>query len=284
MSGRLLLTGADGFTGRHLASAALEAGFDVYGLRADLTRAEAVLEEIGGQHFDFVVHLAAISAVTHTDEAALYAVNLFGSLNLISALHHLQHAPQKIIVASSANVYGNSPLSPIDESAPTAPTNHYAMSKLAMEHMVAAASEALPVVVARPFNYTGIGHDERFVVPKLVRHFRERRATVQLGNIGVEREFNDVRDICLMYLRLLDKGNAGETYNLCTGSSYSLTHIINALQDLTGHEIAPRVNPKFVRDNEVHTLCGDPSKLLDCLGPLPRHALEDTLQWMMEGG
>lgn len=282
MARRILLTGAQGFTGRHFVHAAEAHGTAIVALRADLEDAAAVARELAGEDFDYVVHLAAISAVTHADEPAFYRVNLFGTLNLLEALCALASPPRKVVLASSANIYGNSPSSPISETAAPAPINHYAMSKLAMEHMSAQYSDRLPLVAVRPFNYTGAGQDTRFVVPKLVAHFRERRPAVELGNIDVEREFNDVRDICDVYLKLLESGDPGEVYNICSGRTHRLRDVIHCLQDLSGHSIDVRVNPEFVRRNEVQRLCGNPEKLRECIGEAPRGDLETTLGWMLE--
>ena len=281
MGKSILLTGADGFTGQHFSQSANERGYSVYALSSDLVNRDDITSELSGKTFDYVVHLAAISAVTHADELALYQVNLLGTLNLLQVLASQASTPEKIIIASSANIYGNAPESPIGELATPAPVNHYAMSKLAMEFMLEKFQEKLPLVTVRPFNYTGVGQDERFVIPKLVNHFKHRKAWVELGNISVEREFNDVRTVCDTYLELLIHGKAHEAYNVCSGTTHSLTQVVEILARLTGHELELRVNPDFVRENEVHRLCGNPEKIEACLGTLKHRALDDTLQWML---
>jgi len=281
---KLLLTGARGFTGQHFTKAAQQAGYEVHPLSADMTNAKAVATKTAAVAPDFVVHLAAISAVTHADEEALYRVNLFGTLNLLKALVALPQAPKLVLLASSANVYGNADTSPIDESICPAPVNHYAMSKLAMEFMSATFADRLPLVTARPFNYTGIGHDMRFVIPKLVEHFARRAETIELGNLDVEREFNDVRTVCEAYLRLLQQGQPGQKYNVCSGRPVSLKFVIDALKKISGHDLQVNVNPDFIRANEVHRLCGNPAKLEACIGALQYPPLEDTLRWMLSAG
>ncbi len=278
---RLLLTGARGFTGQHFAAAAQQAGYEVLPLSSDLTDREAVAAEAEQITPDIVVHLAAISAVTHADEDAFYRVNLFGTLNLLEALKALPKPPSRVLLASSANVYGNSLVSPIDETTCPAPINHYAVSKLCMEHMSATFAEHLPLVTVRPFNYTGLGHDERFVIPKLVSHFLHKASTIELGNLSVEREFNDVRTVCETYLRLLKLAEPGQIYNVCSGRPVSLNTVIDQLKQITGHELKVRVNPAFVRVNEVHRLCGSPVKLEACIGLLQHPSLEKTLRWML---
>lgn len=282
MNASLLLTGADGFTGQHFYAAAQKQGCEVYALQSDLTSPGELERELSGRTFDHVVHLAAISAVTHADELALYRVNLFGTLNLMQALVARSAVSGRVLVASSANIYGNAAQSPVDETAHPAPVNHYAMSKLAMEHMLTGYRSQLSLVIARPFNYTGRGQDSRFVIPKLVEHASRRAPRVELGNVDVEREFNDVRTVCDIYLRLLQLGEPGEVYNVCSGHTYSLAQVVALLNELTGHELEIRVNPDFVRENEVHRLCGDPSKLEARLGGIDHPSLADTLRWMLD--
>lgn len=278
---RLLLTGAQGFTGHHFTQAAEAAGYDVRALRADLTDSAALAQEVLEHAPTHVVHLAAISVVTHADELAFYRVNVLGTDHLLKALAALPQPPRKMLLASSANVYGNAVQSPITEQQPPAPVNHYAISKLAMEHVARMHAARLPTVLVRPFNYTGVGHDERFVLPKLVSHFARRAPHIELGNLDVEREFNDVRMVVQAYLRLLEHGAPGQTYNVCTGQPVALQLAIQMLVALTGHSPAITVNPDFVRANEIQRLCGSPEKLIGAIGPLPHYTLQDTLTWML---
>jgi nucleoside-diphosphate-sugar epimerase len=279
---KILLTGAAGFTGLFFRSAAEAAGHQVVALQADLTDKAAVTAEVLQTAPNAVVHLAAISFVGHADDTAFYGVNVVGTLNLLSALAALPIAPTKVLLASSANVYGNCDASPITEDQPPAPVNHYAMSKLAMEHMARTYLDRLPVVFTRPFNYTGPGQAPNFLIPKLVGHFARRAPAIELGNLHVEREFNDVRMVCDAYLGLLAHGVAGEVYNVCSGQPYTLQTVLDELTNITKHQLDVRVNPAFVRANEVHRLCGDPAKLLACVGPLRQPALRETLQTMLQ--
>ncbi len=279
---RLLLTGALGFTGRHFATAAHSAGHAVIPLTADLTDAAAVAAEVLAASPTHVVHLAAISAVTHAEEEAFYRVNLFGTLNLLKALAALPSSPEKVLLASSANVYGNDEGGPIAETVCPKPVNHYAMSKLAMEHLAMTYADSLPLVITRPFNYTGVGHDERFVIPKIMAHFKRLAPVIELGNLDVYREYNDVRMVCDVYLRLLDRGVAGEIYNVCSVKTYALREVITIAEEITGHEMEVRVNPDFVRLNEIKTLAGSVEKLESVIGPVVSIPLRQTLQWMLE--
>ena len=163
---RILLTGADGFTGKYFQKTALESGCEVFPLHADLTNLRDLNLEIPKIMPTHVVHLAGISAVTHDDFEEFYKVNLFGTLNLLDALSNLNYSLDKILLASSANVYGNIDVACIDENESPNPQNHYAMSKLAMEFMARTYLDHLPLFFVRPFNYTGKGQDAKFVIPK----------------------------------------------------------------------------------------------------------------------
>ncbi|MEW6479074.1 MAG: GDP-mannose 4,6-dehydratase [Pseudomonadota bacterium] len=282
---RILLTGASGFTGRHFQAHATQAGHEVMALHANLTEPASLQQGVqAAGPVDAVVHLAAISFVGHANDAEFYAVNTVGTTHLLAALAALPASdrPKKVLVASSANVYGNCPHSPIAETQPPAPINHYGASKLAMEHMAKTFLDKLPVVITRAFNYTGPGQTTAFLIPKLIEHFQRLAPVVELGNTQVEREFNDVQMTADVYLKLLGHGIPSELYNVCSGRAYSLNSIIQLLIEMTGHTIEVKVNPKFIRENEVHRLCGDPNKLHQCIGYIPNYELQDCLKRMLE--
>ena len=278
----MLVTGADGFTGLHFVKQAREAGYEVFEFDADLTNPSAVQNQVNAAAPDVVVHLAAISFVGHDKASAFYDVNVVGTLNLLDALLKLPKVPSRVLLASSANVYGNCENSPIAETQVPSPVNHYAMSKLAMEHLAKTYIDRLPLFFTRPFNYTGPGQAKSFVIPKLVAHFKCRASSVELGNLTVEREYNDVRMVTQAYLKLLATAQVGETYNICSGNTYTLHQVIDALTALSGHTMEIAVNPAFVRANELHRLCGDATKLVETVGVLECITLNETLRWMLE--
>jgi nucleoside-diphosphate-sugar epimerase len=277
---KVLITGADGFTGQHLSKYLQAQGHEIIPFSADLTKRESVYKEVDSISPDWVVHLAAISFVDYQDCSSFYTVNVIGTLNLLDALVGLKQQPLNILIASSANVYGNCQNSPISESQPPAPVNHYAASKLAMEHLTKPYIEKLPLFFVRPFNYTGPGQSKSFLIPKLVDHFIRKANSIDLGNLQIEREFNDVNMVCQAYLLLLERAKIGEAYNVCTGITYSLIEVLELLEQETNHKIKIKVNPSLVRKNEVHKLCGDPAKIneLDIYLDLP---LSDTVSAML---
>lgn len=295
MQKKALITGLNGFTGQYMAQKLTDEGYDVFGtgthaanlngyFQVDLNDEVGLSQVIENIKPNVVVHLAAIAFVGHADDAEFYRVNVVGTTHLLSALSQLAHPP-KILLASSANVYGNCLASPIAEAQMPAPVNHYAMSKLAMEFMARTYMDRLSIVIARPFNYTGAGQSLNFIIPKLVDHFARRAPAVELGNLQVEREFNDVHMVCDVYSKLLQIGVSGETYNICSGQPHALQSVIDTLSKLTNHSMQINVNPKFVRANEVHRLCGDPGKLhnllVDNACPIENPPLDKILQGML---
>lgn len=290
-SRRVLLTGADGFTGRYLVPALKSAGWEVYGLSntatpseweivADLLDQESLDRAVNQLRPDAVIHLAGISFVGHSDPLDFYRVNLFGTMNLLAAIQDARLSPQKIIIASSANVYGNPHCDLIDERLCPAPVNHYAMSKLAMEHMVRSHFERLNVLITRPFNYTGVGQDKNFLVPKIVDHFRRSANHIELGNLDVARDFLDVRDVAAAYVRLLESDASSEVVNICSGDVVSLKQILVMSEEIVGRSMEVHVNPKFVRQNEIKRLAGDNTRLKDH-GWKRAYSLNETLYWML---
>lgn len=289
---RALITGAQGFTGRYMASELKANGYQVFGLgsqpsaepgyhQADLTDANSLQALLAAIQPDFVVHLAALAYVAHGDANAFYRVNLIGTRNLLEAIAASGKSPECILLASSANVYGNASTGILSESTQPAPTNDYAVSKLAMEHMANLWRTRLPLVIARPFNYTGVGQPDNFLLPKIVSHFRQKAAAIELGNLDVWRDFSDVRVIVRAYRQLLEVKPVGQTVNVCSERTHSLREVISLCQEATGHSLQINVNPAFVRDNEVKTLAGDASRLRSLLGEWKSPPLDETLRWML---
>lgn len=291
---KVFVTGLDGFTGRYLAEELVRCGHDVCGIvrtqrsdvpwrvhSCDLLERDELTEILSMEKPDAIVHLAAIAFVQHGDIGKIYEVNVVGTRNLLDAVDRSGCQPQSILLASSANVYGNSDQEIIDERVPPAPANDYAISKVAMELVARTWMDKLPIVIARPFNYTGVGQDEKFLLPKIVRHFRNRSERIELGNLHVVRDFSDVRTVVAAYRQLIERNFAGQTFNVCSGIGHSLQDILSTMRQLTGHDIEVHVNQQFVRPNEVFKLVGNSDKLagaIDAPTPIP---LRDTLAWML---
>ena len=280
---RTLVTGLGGFTGTYM-KAELEAhNHTVLGLSCDLTDFDAVSNEVKTLQPDAVVHLAGIAFVAHGDANTIYQVNLIGTRNLLEAL--AKHAPsvRSVLIASSANVYGNSNGNEglLSEETIAVPENDYGVSKLAMEQVARLYRDKLPICIVRPFNYTGMGQSERFVIPKIVSHFREGKSHIELGNLDVWREFGDVRSVADIYRRLLQKCPVEDTINVCTGEVHSLAEVIQLCEQITGRCMEVRINPQFVRANELRILKGNNGRLIETIGKLNSYKLKNTLGWML---
>ena len=279
-NGKVLITGMHGFTGKYVAAALTDLSFDCFGLNCDLLNRKEVEERICSVKPDYVLHLAGKSFVAEIDVESVYQSNIVGTLNLLDALVKLKVYPKKVILASSASVYGNSAQSPINESMEPKPVSHYGCSKLSMEHMVEDFSDRLPLLIVRPFNYTGQGHSEKFLIPKIVRAYKDRVSTLELGNLNVYREFNDVRDVSEIYVKLLTSVDILGPINICSGRSISLLQIIKHMNKISGKSMDVISKQKFVRKNEVDHLAGSTDKLQSCIQFEFEHSIEDTLHWM----
>lgn len=289
---RALLTGCHGFTGRYVAAELAAAGYEVIGLahdgdppregvlRANLLDRAAIARAVDEARADVVVHLAAISFVAHGDADEIYRTNIVGTRNLLEALADAGAQPSSVVLAGSANVYGNAAVEPITEDTPPAPANDYAVSKLAMEYMARLWMDRLPVTIVRPFNYTGIGQSENFLIPKIVAHFRRGEKTIELGNTDVARDFSDVRDVARAYATIVARAPAGEAINICSGAAHTLEEVLAMMARIAGYAIKVSVNPAFVRSNEVKRLTGSNARLRELAGFAPAIPLEDTLRWM----
>ncbi|WP_413285374.1 GDP-mannose 4,6-dehydratase [Vibrio sp. MA40-2] len=288
---KVLLTGVDGFTGKYVAQELVNKGYEVIGLvhsgaindqvDCDLTDKQAVLNCLTKVKPDYIIHLAAISFVGHSDQTAFYNVNVFGALNLLESAKELQLPVKKIILASSANIYGNPEnIEKIDESTLPSPVNHYAMSKLSMEYMAKLWFDTYPILITRPFNYTGPGQAENFLIPKIMSHFKKGATTIELGNIDVARDFSDVRDISKAYVSLLESDANSEIVNLCSGEVITLNEIISKVEEIAGYKINVEINPDFVRQNEIKVLGGNNEKLQSLTGFSPTINIDKTLSDM----
>lgn len=287
MSPRVLVTGLSGFTGAYIADALVARGLEVVDPLAavtgfDLTLPATLAAAIDQVAPDYVIHLGAISFVNHANPVDFYRVNTVGTISLLEAIARSPKPVRKIIVASSANIYGNAQGSPLGETTVPQPVNHYACSKLAMEYLVRQWFDRLPIVVVRPFNYTGRGQAAKFLIPKIVDHFRRSAEIIELGNLDVARDFSDVRDVALAYAELLDAPAISDIVNICSGKSYSLQWIIDRCTEISGHTLKVETNPAFTRADEVKTLTGSPIKLDALVGNAVRHDFSTTLRWMLE--
>lgn len=278
----VLVTGSSSFTGAYVLSELKSQGFlivDNADKSVDLRNYESVVNLVNKVKPDYVIHLAALSFVGNKNTNDIYETNLLGTINLLRALDESDLKLRKVVLASSANIYGNVE-GTISESQKPEPVNHYGISKFSMEMAARQWESKLPLMICRPFNYTGIGQANHFLVPKIIDHFKSKKATIELGNIDVSRDFSDVRDIARWYVGLLDSNKVNLTVNFCSGTLVSLRNIIQELNEISGYMIDVKVNPDFLRDNEIMKLCGDDQLLQTLINVGGRKTIRETLLWM----
>lgn len=290
---KVLITGVDSFTGIHLSSNLEKFGFDVYGTslfessekkyQCDITIQDDIKKVLENVKPDYLIHLSGVSFAAHGDNLDFYKVNTIGTTNILDTLIELGQKPSKVILASSATVYGNLGLTVLEESLCPKPANHYGASKYAMECLASSYFDKLSIIITRPFNYTGVGQTEYFLIPKIIKHYKERKETIELGNLDVSREFNDVSFVCDIYNQLLKSDINSEVVNICSGFGIKLLDVIEMMNEIAGYKIKVHVNPDFVRRDEIKTLTGSTKKLFDIIGEVKQKEFQEILRTMYNG-
>ncbi len=288
----ILITGIDSFTGKHLSVYLKNLGYDIYGTsyitekkdiyQCDIRKKEEILSILEKVKPNFIIHMAGISFPAHGNNQDFYEINTIGAINLLDALVELNLTPKKVILVSSATVYGNQGLELLDESLCPTPANHYGASKYAMESMAKNYFSKLNLIITRPFNYTGHGQPDHFLIPKIVKHFKEQSKSIELGNIDVSREFNGILYICEVYAKLLESNHSSKIVNLASNRGIKLLEVIEMMQEIAGYKIEVKINPKFVRKDEIKSLTGSNEKLFGLIGEVVQRDFKLTLKDMFE--
>lgn len=288
----VLITGISGFTGKYLKEHLAKFGYkvfggddlceDKFGLKFDVKNKRLVNYTIDRIQPNFIIHLAAKSEVTNQNLKDVYLTNTLGTNNVIESAKNIKNL-EKIIFASSAHVYGNHDCGLLREDFELRPNNHYAVSKLAAENICNLHADTLPIIIARPFNYTGVGQNKNFLIPKIVEGFKQNYKSLDLGSLSVARDFSDVRDIAEDYRQIMLFGIPGEVYNICSGRAISLNSIVQHLVALTGNQIIVNSKLHLIREKEVKILKGTREKLDTLTGKRQRYSIEETIEWMYVG-
>ena len=289
---RVLVTGADGFVGRHLCRALEARGDTVWaaggpgGVRAlEVTNLGEVSRCIADFRPEGIVHLAGISSVarSHAAPAEAVAVNVLGAAHLLQSVR--EHAPSaRLLLVGSGEEYGRLREGhSADEETPLAPLSPYAASKAAAELLgrQAVASDGTAVVLLRPFNHLGAGQAPGFVVPsfaaQLVKISRGRiPPVIEVGDLSPVRDFTHVLDVIDAYVLLLARGQTSEAYNICSGKGWSIREVLDTLQGIAGTHAEVRVDPKRLRPAEIPWLVGAP-KRIEQLGWKRQRTVEQAL-------
>lgn len=298
---RVLVTGAAGFAGCHLARALADEGHEVWGtlqgghaappeppgvrwVDMELTSPASIAQALDQARPERVFHLAAQASVADSfgDPAATWEVNATGTLRLVSALP----AGARMLFVSSAEVYGVVPDDgqPIREEMPPRPASPYAASKAAAEMAVLEAAlghAGAHAVIARSFNHTGPGQDDRFALSAFARQLARIAAgaadpVLRVGNLQARRDYLDVRDVVRAYLLLMERGVPGGVYNVASGQPHRMDALVQVLVELSGTGARVEADPARFRAVDVPLLSGDASALR-ALGWEPRIPLRQTL-------
>lgn len=289
LSNKVLITGINGFTGKYLSDYLQENGYVVFGtshnssenddfmFQCDITDKQTLISILKEVKPNYIIHLAAISFVQHNDIQEIYNVNVVGTENLLEGCLAIKESLKKVILASSATVYGTQDQEILSENLCPNPVNHYGISKLAMEQIAKNYFPKLPILITRPFNYTAPGHGEQFVIPKIAKAFRNREKTLELGNLDVYREYNSVEFVCDIYLQLMKSEATSEMVNIASGETFSLNNILDLFSKKAQHFPEIKINPQFVRKDEIKKLAGDTHKLSTMVQIPMNYPIEKTI-------
>jgi len=297
----VLITGIEGFVAPYLAE--LFAGTDkVYGtyflkpankingiscLYMDITDVKSVNETIALVKPDMIFHLAGFSSIAEswkTPELA-FKINADGTKNLLDAVATLGLDP-RILLVSSADVYGNPNPLPVSEDAALNPITPYGKSRHKQEK-IAASYANLHIVIARSFNHTGPGQPPKFACPSFAMQVARiehnlQEPVIKHGDLSIRRDFSDVRDVVRAYKLLAEKGKKHNIYNVCSGKSYSMKEILALLMSMSSVNIKTEEDPALVRPTDIPELVGSNAKLCKDTGWGPAIEFKQTLKDMLE--
>jgi len=311
---RALITGITGFAGSHLAEFILSnhPDVEVYGImrwrsrtenieaieqriklvECDLRDATSVKTLLGRVRPDKVFHLAAQSYVPASWNAPgeSLTTNIIGQLNIFEAVRELKIEPW-IQIACSSEEYGlvKEDELPIKETNPLRPLSPYAVSKVGQDYLGYQyhMSFGLKVVRTRGFNHDGPRRGDVFVSSNFAKQLVEvekgkRPAVIHVGNLEARRDFSDVRDIVRGYWLSLERCEAGEVYNLCSGKAYSIQEVLDRLIELSGVKVKIEQDPARLRPSDVPVLIGDCTKFREVTGWKPEIPYDKTLADMLD--
>jgi GDP-4-dehydro-6-deoxy-D-mannose reductase len=306
--GPIVVTGANGFVGRHLMHAlrardetrliawhrvpsAASPSSSAPRVRAvDVLDRDAVRRAIAEDRPAQLFHLAGAPHVGDSWRNSLptLQVNVLGTHHLLEAVR-LEHPACRVLIVTSAMIYKPGP-DALDEDAPLVPSNPYGLSKLAQDQLaqLTAAQDGLDIVVARPFNHVGPGQDPSFAIASFCRQIAMIEAglmppDMRVGNLDARRDLTDVRDVVAAYLRIMDDAQRGAALNVCSGRAYRIGDLLDTLRGLASMSITTSTDPDRMRPSDIPVLLGSAARLRQTLGWTPLIPIEvtlaDTLAW-----
>lgn len=304
MAKRAFITGVGGFVGPYLVKHLVSNGFEVFGVNrksskvegcvvdpCDVTDYDSVFSVVRRIKPDFIFHLAGQSSVEKSwkEPELTRTVHVKGARNLLEAVVAAKLKP-RILIVSSAEVYGIPEKLPIAEDHPMKPVTPYGESRVEQEKLALDyfRNKSVQLVISRSFNQTGPGQPSTFVCSdfamQVVEAEKGRRTEIVVGNLDVRRDFTDVRDAVGAYLLALQKGKPGEIYNICSGSSYSIKSVLDTLMSFSNVARSAKIvkEPSRVRKSDIPELLGSPFKFMAATGWKPSIKFETTLSDMLD--
>ena len=286
---KILLIGGNGFVGKHLKNALIDS-YEVIstGKELNINNLHDLEKFIGKIKPDAVVHLAAISSIIDSidDPKKTFDVNFFGTLNVLLALKKNKFKGRFLFISSS-QVYGSIDENelPISEATHLKPDNPYAVSKAAAELLCLQwiKTENFKIIIARPFNHIGPGQSENFSISSFGHQLAKiklgiKKSFIEIGDIGMFRDFTDVRDVVSAYKLLLENGKEGEIYNIASNSEKTIKSLLDRMIQISGLEVDLRINKSRLRANDQQKLIGNNSKLIEGLNWERKFFMDDTLK------
>ena len=295
---RVLITGASGFIGQVVLKEMLKnEDIDFFAIDTrkipnisieklelvSLLDKEKLMEIIKRYKPNIIIHLAAIALVTHDNVGEIYNVNVQGTENLLEVTQEYCDKGTRVILASTAGVYGNQNVDKSTEDLSYNPANHDLYSKMITEYISKQYKEDLDIVTIRPFNIIGVGQSEKFLVPKLVEHFADRKEKLFVGNISSFRDYVDVEYCAEVIMELISRKKLDfDILNICSGIPTNGEMIIQLLQEITDFKPEIEISSDFVRKNEVWRMIGDTTRLWEFMNGKKSQSVKDILVKMLD--
>ena len=301
---RVLIFGAGGFVGSYLCKEFLNNGYKVSGTdkgegsalpsevdfyKTDLMQANEVEKLIGQIQPDIIVNLAAISSVgaSWNMPQTTMAINVIGALNIMEAARKIEQKPRILFVGSSEEYVISE--NPLDENTQLNANNPYGISKVTQEQFAKLYREqyGLKIYCVRPFNHTGIGQRDSFVLPSFCKQVAEidksgKDGKIQVGNLKVKRDFSHVKDVVRAYRMIVESDNCNQIYNVGSGNAYSLEDMLTYIIGLSNQHIEIEVDQNRIRPTDQPVICCDRSLIGKELGWEPQYNVYDALKEMYE--
>lgn len=301
---RVLIFGAGGFVGSYLCKEFLNNGYKVSGTdkgegsalpsevdfyKTDLMQADEVEKLIGQIQPDIIVNLAAISSVgaSWNMPQTTMAINVIGALNIMEAARKSEQKPRILFVGSSEEYVISE--NPLDENTQLNANNPYGISKVTQEQFAKLYREqyGLKIYCVRPFNHTGIGQRDSFVLPSFCKQVAEieksgKDGKIQVGNLKVKRDFSHVKDVVRAYRMIVESDNCNQIYNVGSGNAYSLEDMLTYIIGLSNQHIEIEVDQNRIRPTDQPVICCDRSLIGKELGWEPQYNVYDALKEMYE--